>query len=156
MASNVIESARSRRTQEARSRRTLEAGPVPLRLTLSALWASVMFLYVYVDIIGFYKPGTIEGILAGRVWTFDISQGWALGALGLMTIPSLMVVLSLTLPARAARWTNLVVAALYIPVSIGNVLGETWAYYYWLGAAVETALLLMIIRHSWTWPHRTS
>ena len=153
MASNVIESARSRRSLEDGSRRSLEAGPVPVRLKLSALWASVMFLYVYVDIIHFYKPGTIEGILAGQVWKFDISQAWALGALGLMAIPSLMVALSLTLPARVARWTNLVVAALFVPISIGNVLGETWAFY-WFGSAVEAALLLMVIRYSWTWPRR--
>jgi hypothetical protein len=47
---------------------------VPVRLKLSALWVTVMFLYVYVDIFGFYKPGTIEDILAGRVSEFDITQ----------------------------------------------------------------------------------
>ena len=55
---------------------------------------------LYVDIFGFYKPGTIDDILVGHVWEFDISQAWALGALVLMTIPSLMVFLSLALPAR--------------------------------------------------------
>ena len=35
---------------------------VPVRSTLSALWVAVMFLYVYVDILGFYKPGTVDGI----------------------------------------------------------------------------------------------
>jgi hypothetical protein len=47
-----------------------------------------MFLYVYVDIFAFYKPGTIPDILRGRVWDFDITQGWALGALGLLTTPA--------------------------------------------------------------------
>jgi Family of unknown function (DUF6326) len=147
MASNVIESA-------TQSRRTLDSAPVPIPMKLSALWASFMFLYAYVDILAFFKPGTIEDILQGRVWEFDISQGWALGALVLVTIPGLMVFLSLALPARAARWTNVVVAALYVPISIGNVLGEAWIYYYWFGAAVEAALLLLIIRYSWTWPRR--
>lgn len=130
----------------------LEDGRIPVRLKLSALWATVMFLYVYVDIFNFFKPGTVEDILVGRVWEFDITQGWALGALVLLMIPSLMVFLPLALPARAARWSNIAVATLYIPVSIGNVLGEAWVYYFWFGAAVETALLLMIIRYSWTWP----
>ena len=110
-----------------------------------------MFLYVYVDILGFYKPGTVDGILAGRVWTFDITQGWALGALVLMTVPILMVVLSLTLPAAAARWTNGVVASLYVLVSLGNAVGETWLFL-WLGAVVEAALLLLVVRSAWTWP----
>ena len=49
-----------------------------------------MFVYVYVDILAFYKPGTVRDILEGRVWEFDITQGWALGVLVLMTVPSLM------------------------------------------------------------------
>lgn len=132
--------------------RRLDDGPVPVRLKLSALWASVMFLYVYVDVLAFFKPGTIDDILEGRVWEFDITQGWALGALVLMTIPSLMVALSLTLPARAARWTNLVVGSLFIPVSIVNVVGETWWAFYWFGSIIEVVLLLLIIRYAMTWP----
>jgi hypothetical protein len=88
----------------------------------------------------------------GRVWEFDISQGWALGALVLMTIPSLMVASSLLMPTHAARWTNLVVGSLYVPVSIFNVVGESWWAFYWFGAAVEAALLLVIVRSAWTWP----
>jgi hypothetical protein len=130
----------------------LEDGRIPVRLKLSALWASFMFLYVYVDILAFFKPGTIDDILVGRVWEFDISQGWALGALVLMTIPSLMVASSLLMPTHAARWTNLVVGSLYVPVSIFNVVGESWWAFYWFGAAVEAALLLVIVRSAWTWP----
>jgi hypothetical protein len=62
-----------------------------------------------------------------------------------------MVVLSLTLPAAAARWTNLVVAAPYVLVSIGNAVGETWLFM-WLGAILEAALLLLVVRDAWTWP----
>lgn len=125
---------------------------VPIRLKLSALWASVMFLYVYVDVLAFFKPGTIADILVGRVWEFEISEPWALGALVLMTIPALMVFLSVALPADVARWTNIVVGSLYVLVSIFNVVGESWWAFYWLGAAVETALLLVIVRSAWTWP----
>lgn len=136
---------------DEQSPRRLEDVQVPVRLKLSALWVSAMFLYVYVDILAFYEPGTIDDILVGRVWEFDISQAWALGALVLMTIPILMVVLSLALPARMARWTNVVVASVFVLVSIGNAVGETWAFY-WFGAAVEAVLLLMIIWYAWTWP----
>ena len=128
----------------------LDDPPVPVRSKLAALWAAVMFLYVYVDIIGFYEPGTIDGILAGRVWTLDITPAWALGALILMTAPILMTVLCLTLPAAAARWSNLVVAPLFVVVSLGNAIGETWLYF-WFGAVVEAALLLLVVRYAWTW-----
>lgn len=136
---------------DEQNRRGLEDVQVPVRLKLSALWVVTMFLYVYVDIFAFYKPGTIDDILVGRVWEFDISQGWALGALVLMTIPGLMIFLSLTLPARAARMTNLVVASLFVLVSVGNAAGETWAFV-WFGSAVESVLLLVIIRYAWSWP----
>jgi hypothetical protein len=39
-------------------------------------------------------------------------------------------------------------------VSIGNVVGETWAFI-WLGSAVEVILLLLVVRHAWTWPRHT-
>lgn len=125
--------------------------PVPVRLKMSALWVSTMFLYVYVDILGFYKPGMIADILVGRVWEFEISQAWALGAMVLLTVPSLMIFLSLALPARQARWTNIVAASVYIPVSIFNLIGDSWSYMYF-GAAVETALLALVIWYAWTWP----
>jgi hypothetical protein len=140
--------------QMAEPAKRWDEAPATVRLKLSALWVSVMFLYVYVDIFAFYMPGTIDDILIGRVWEFDITQGWALGALALMAIPSLMVFLSLALPAVAARRANLVVGTVYLLVSVGNVVGETWAFI-WLGSAVEVTLLLLVVRHAWTWPRRT-
>jgi hypothetical protein len=126
-------------------------GPVvPVQVRLAALWASTMFLYVYVDILAFYKPGTVRDILRGRVWEFEITQGWALGALALMTIPSLMIALSVLLPTRANQWTNIVVASLFILVSIGNPIGETWAFI-WFGAIVEVVLLATVARLAWQW-----
>ena len=80
---------------------------VPVQVRLAALWASTMFLYVYVDILSLYKPGTVRDILRGRVWEFEITQGWALGALALMTIPSVMIALSVLLPTKANQRTNM-------------------------------------------------
>jgi hypothetical protein len=130
----------------------LAATHLPVQAKLAAAWASFMFLYVYVDILGFYKPGVIDDIQAGVVWEFQISQAWAIGALALMTIPILMIVLSVTLPARINRATNLVVALLYLPVSAGNAIGESWTYYFTLAVAFEVAVLALILRVAWTWP----
>ena len=132
--------------------RDLEDVKVHVKLKLAGLWASFMFMYVYVDVIGFFKPGFIENILAGFMWEFEITQTLLVGALALVTIPSLMVFLSLALPARANRWTNIVVAALYVPVSIFNVIGEAWVFYFWSAVIVEVALLALVIRYAWTWP----
>lgn len=131
---------------------TLEDQPMPVRVKLAAAWTSFMFLYAYVDILNFYTPGVIEDILGGRVFEFDLSQTFSTSALTLMAVPILMVVLSTTLPARANRTTNLVVAALYVPVTAFNVAGESWRYFYGLGVVLELALLALIMRYAWTWP----
>ena len=116
------------------SRRALEELRLPVRAKLAAAWTSLMFLYVYVDILNFFKPGVIDDILAGIVHEFDTGPTFVALALTLMTIPSLMVLLSATLPARLNRIVNLVVAALFIPVTIYNVAGEeSWAYAYFYG-----------------------
>ena len=130
----------------------LEDQPIPVRLRLAAAWTSFMFLYAYVDILGFYTPGTVEDILDGKVFEFDLSQTFSTAALTLVAVPILMVVLSTTLPARANRTTNLVVAALYVPVTVFNVAGGFYLYFYGLGVVLELILLALIVRDAWTWP----
>lgn len=130
----------------------LEDQPIPVRAKLAAMWTSFMFLYAYVDILNFFTPGVIEDILDGKVFAFDLSQTFSTTALTLMAIPILMVVLSMTLPARANRITNLVVASLYVPVTAFNASGESWLFFYGLGIVLELILLALVVRYAWTWP----
>jgi Family of unknown function (DUF6326) len=134
----------------------LHDSPVPVRAKLAAAWTSFMFLYIYVDYFALYKPGVVDDILAGVVWEFDISQTLLTAFLTLMAIPILMVMLSMTLPARVNRATNLVVASLYIPVSMFNAVGESWTYFYGLSIGLEVLLLAFILRSAWTWPRMSS
>ena len=127
--------------------------PVPVRAKLAAAWTSFMFFYIYVDYLHLYKPGVIDDILAGVVFEFDISQTFVVISLMLVGIPTLMILLSMTLPARANRTLNLVVASLCIPVAVFNVVGESWIYFYGLGVVLEVLLLAFILRSAWTWPN---
>jgi hypothetical protein len=131
---------------------TLEDQPIPVRLKLAAAWTSFMFLYAYVDILGFFTPGIVEDILAGKVFEFDLSQTFSTTALTLMAVPIFMVVLSTTLPVRANRVANLAVASLYVPVTVFNVAGGFWLYFYGLGVVLELVVLALIVRYAWTWP----
>ena len=140
------------RTRQPTTTTTLEDQRIPVRAKLAAAWTSVMFLYAYVDILAFFRPGVIHDILAGTVWKFDITQTFVTTALTLMAIPILMVVLSMTLPARANRIMNLIVASVYVPVSAFNAVGESWTYFYGLGVALEVIVLALILRYAWTWP----
>lgn len=130
----------------------LEDQPVSVRAKLAAAWTSFMFLYAYVDILGFYTPGMVDDILNGKVHTFDLSQTFSITALTALAIPIFMVVLSVTLPARANRITNLVVASLYVPFTIFNVSGGFYLYFYGLGVVLELILLALIARYAWSWP----
>ncbi len=130
----------------------LEDVKLNVKLKLSALWVTVMFLFAYVDILGRYEPGHIEDIIAGEVAGFQITQVWILSALILMTIPSLMVFLSLILPAKVNRWANIIVGIAYIIVQLSSLfIGESWAYYIF-GSIVEVVLLALIVWHAWKWP----
>jgi hypothetical protein len=133
------------------TQKTLEDIKVILKLKLAALWASFMFLYIYVDYFALYMPGKIEDILKGRVFVLDITQGFLLAALASVTIPTLMIFLSVALPAKVNRFTNIIVATVYIPYSLFNLAGEAWMHMVF-GAVVEVVLLCLIIRYAWKWP----
>lgn len=124
---------------------------VNVRVKLAALWASFMFLYIYVDYFSLYMPGKIEDILTGIVFKFDITQAFLIAALVSVTIPALMIFLSVALPAKVNRWANIIIAAVYIPYSLFNLAGEAWLHMIF-GAAVEVVLLLLIIRYARNWP----
>ncbi len=129
----------------------LEDIKVSLKLKLATLWASLMFLYIYVDYFALYMPGKIEGILKGRVFVFDITQGFLLAALASITIPALMIFLSVALPAKVNRRANIIIAAVYIPYTLFNLAGEAWMHMLF-GAVAEVVLLCLIIRYAWKWP----
>ncbi len=132
----------------------LDNPPIPVQAKLAAAWTSFMFLYIYVDYYHLYKPGAIDDILVGVVFEFDISPALMTVFLALIAIPALMVMLSMTLPARVNRATNLVAASLYIPVTVFNAAGESWewASFYGLSIGIEVLLLAFILRSAWTWP----
>jgi hypothetical protein len=129
----------------------LEDIKVSLKIKLAALWASFMFLYIYVDYFHLYMPGTLKDMLAGKVFVFDITQEFIFIALFLATIPMLMIFLSVALPAKTNRLTNIIVAIVLIPYMLFNLVGEAWVHMYF-AAAVEVVLLCLIIRYAWKWP----
>lgn len=131
----------------------LEDVKVNIKVKLAALWTAFMFLYIYVDYFGLYMPGHLDSILAGKMWVIDITPVILFAALASVTIPALMIFLTVALVAKVNRWTNIIVAAVYIPYSLFNLAGEAWMHMYF-AAVVEVVLLLLIIRYAWMWPHQ--
>ena len=141
-----------------RTQAALEDPRMPVKATLAAAWTSFMFFYIYVDYLALYKPGFLDELLAGNVYEFDTGPTFVGMALTLMAVPILMILLSMTLSARINRIVNLVVATLYIPVTLFNAVGEAWAYSYFYGLSIglELLLLAVILRSAWKWPRRAT
>jgi hypothetical protein len=145
------------KTQTA-ERTALEDRQVPVQAKLAAAWTSLMFLIIYIDYFHLYQPGEIDAIRGGVIFAFDISGTLMSVFFVIIAIPALMIMLSMTLPARVNRVTNLVVASLYSPLLIVNFVGSAsdYAFYYALTIGVEVLIVAFILRSAWTWPRAAS
>ena len=123
---------------------------VSTNLKLSALWTTLMFLYVYADVLSFYRPGVIDEVRDGKMGPLEVSQASLLAASVLVIIPALMIFLSLILKYKVNRWANVIAGALFTLVNIGNLVGESWIYYIVFGL-VEIVVTLSILCYSWKW-----
>lgn len=130
----------------------LQDSKVHAKVVLSGLWISMLFVFAYVDIFGFWRADVLKGALAGKVpgAGFGVDQTFLTLASVYILVPSLMVVVSLLARARMNRVANIIVSLLYAASIVVTVVGETWVYYI-LGSAVEVVLLLAIARVAWTW-----
>jgi Family of unknown function (DUF6326) len=132
----------------------LEESSVNVRIKISALWASMLFVFAYVDLFSLYRPDFRAGIEAGEIAGFTIGQGFLLGTTVYILIPSLMVFLALVLRPQINRIANIALSVVYALTIVGASIGE-WSYFI-LGSAVEVGLLGAIVYYAWTWPKASS
>lgn len=131
----------------------LEDVPVPVKIKLSALWASLMFCYIYGDYFGLYVPGALQHMLDGKMGPLGpTTQGILVGTTAMMVIPSLMVFLSVALKASINRWLNIVLGGVYAVIIVMTMSGA-WDFYVTLGA-VEIGLSLLTVWIAWNWPRQ--
>ncbi len=123
------------------------------RLKIAALWTSMMFVFVCVDLFSLYRADVRADIEGGKIAAFSIGQGYLLGVTVYVLLPSLMLFLSLVLPVKVTRMANIVVALVYALTVAGSAVGE-WTYFI-LGSLIEAALLVGIAYYAWTWPKAT-
>ena len=123
------------------------------RIKISALWTTMLFIFVCVDLFSLYRSDVRADIEAGKIAAFTIGQGYLLGVMIYVLVPSLMVFLSLVLPVRITRTANIVVAVVYALTVAGSAIGE-WSYFI-LGSLAEAVLLAGVVYYAWTWPKAT-
>jgi Family of unknown function (DUF6326) len=137
-------------TTEAR----FEPFTVDVRIKISALWTSMLFVFAYVDLFSLYRADFRADLEAGEIGGFDINESFLLGTTVYVVIPSLMVFFALILRPRVDRVANIALGVVYAVTIIAGAIGE-WNYYI-LGSAVEVALLAAIVYYAWTWPKETA
>ena len=133
----------------------LEPLGVNVRVKISALWVSMLFVFLYVDLFSLYRSDVRADLEAGELGGFTVGQGFLLGITAYVVIPSLMVFGTLVLPPRACRVVNIGLASLYAITIIVGAIDERSQAYYVAGSAVEVTLLVGIVYYAWRWP-RTS
>jgi hypothetical protein len=123
---------------------------INVKVKLAAAWASLVLLYIYADFFGLYVPGHIEELIEGNLVGFQITDVLLLGFMILMTLPSLMVFLSLVLKATVNRMINIIVGIIQLVFVLAGIFDPN--IYFVFASSVETVLLILIIWYAWKWP----
>ena len=134
----------------------LEDRKVNVKAKLAFLWVALMFFYIYNDLFSFMQPGHVAGLVEGQLGGVQFTQTILFGAAVLMAFPSFMVLLSLTLKARANRLVNIGVGIFHVIVLLGTQFvgeggGEVW-FYWRFYELLEALFLALIIWTAWKWP----
>lgn len=104
-----------------------------------------MFLYAYGDIFDLYRASTLKRLLNEQSPLGPMNDGVLLAFAALMAVPSLVLALTLLLPAAITRWLNVVIGIVYTAVALLAIVGEQ-PFYVFLGL-LEAGLTLAV---TWT------
>ena len=127
----------------------LEDVKINVKIKLSALWAALMFLYIYGDILGFYTPGNLEQLISGEIEGIQLTGGLLIVNAVTMAIQTVMIFLSVALKANANRWANLVLGVFAAVVLVVATYVGGIDVRYAIQASVELVLIALIIWHAW-------
>lgn len=102
-----------------------------------------MFCYIYGDYFGLYVPGTLVDMNHGSMGPLGRATASVLMGVSLMmAVPSLMIALSLLLPARVCRWSCIFLGLFYTATMAVSLPGSE--PFYKVLAVIEMTLTLAI------------
>lgn len=134
------------------SEKKLEDFTINLKLMLSALWASVMFLYIYGDYFELYVPEKVEGLLKGQNMLNTPYK--LLFATICLALPSLMIFLSLVMKPKWNRGLNISIGLFLtlFTLLVGASSFTEWRIFYVMLAFLESIITSIIVWKAWHWP----
>ena len=129
----------------------LEDYKINIRIVLSALWTSIMFCYIYGDYFELYVPKKVEGLLNGQ--NMLDSPFKLFTATIVLTIPALMIFLSLVLNPKITKWLNIGVGIFFtlftLLVGISSI--SEWRIFYVFLSFLESILTAIVVFKAWNW-----
>jgi hypothetical protein len=121
---------------------------VDVRIILSALWVAAMFLYQQGDVQRLYSGDFVPGETdLGDMMSPEVL--WMISAIT-MTIPVVMIILSLTLKYPVNRWANIIVAILFFVYNLVGLRNYPSAYDRFL-IAVSLVANVLTVWYAWNW-----
>jgi hypothetical protein len=115
------------------------------RIILSGLWGASMLTFLWGDVLTIISGDVRPGLIQGE----KVTQGMSFAMAGIMMIPIVMVVLSLTLRYPAIRWVNIVVAILWVLFILSGISGYPAYEKFLLGISI--VFNVMTVWHAWKW-----
>lgn len=130
----------------------LDNPKVNIKIKLSALWASLVFCFQYGDYFELYTPGKVDSLLTGNN-VLDSPMTLLIASV-ILSIPSLMVALSVLLNAKLNRILNISFGMLFtlMMLMIGINSMTPWYSFYVFLAFLESLITIVIIWLAWKWP----
>lgn len=120
-----------------------------VQIILSALWAAIMFLFQQGDVQRLYSGDFIPGgeDITGGLMSMEIL--WLISAIT-MTIPVVMVFLSLTLKYKVNRRANIILAIFFFVYSLNGLRMYPSAYDKFL-LIVSLVFNALTVWYAWKW-----
>ena len=129
----------------------LEDFKINVKIKLAALWASVTLCYLYGDYFELYVPEQAASLVNGT--NFLDSPTKLFVASVSLSIPAIMVGLSILLKPKINRWLNIIFGVLFTAIMLMIAVNSltAWKAFYVYLALVESLLTILIVVYAWKW-----
>ena len=128
---------------------------INIKIELASLWTATTFCYLYGDYFELYTPGKVGSLISGEN-VLNSPMILFIASL-ILTIPPLMIFLSLILKPHINKVLNIIIGLLFtimmILVAIGSL--TLWYSFYVFLAIVEAILTFIIVWKAFKWPKQT-
>ena len=120
-----------------------------VQIKLSALWVALTFIWQQGDALRLYSGDVIGGAVdTGAMMSPEML--WMVSAIW-MTIPVVMLFLSLTLKYPVNRWANIIVGIFFVLINLIGLSAYPWGYDKFL-IIVGLVFNVLIVWYAWKWP----